>query len=81
MYAVVKEILLEMKRRKESGRSDWQLAFRPDHGLTMLDDLKKPALKTPGYHCIGRMRGLSEIRGLQLGIARSLSLDSTGEGK
>ncbi|MCU0858531.1 MAG: mannonate dehydratase [Pontiellaceae bacterium] len=74
MYAVVKEILLEMKRRKEAGRSDWRLAFRPDHGLTMLDDLRKPPLKTPGYHCIGRLRGLSEIRGLQLGISRSLGI-------
>lgn len=79
MYAVVKEILLEMSRRKEAGRPDWRLAFRPDHGLTMLDDLKKPPLKTPGYHCIGRMRGLSEIRGLQMGIARSLNLGKTGE--
>ena len=49
-------------------RSDWQLTFRPDHGRTMLDDLKKPPLKTPGYTAIGRLRGLSEIRGLQLGL-------------
>lgn len=74
MYAVVKAVLEEMKRRKASGRKDWQLAFRPDHGHTMLDDLQKPMPPNPGYTCIGRMRGLSEIRGLQLGIARALNL-------
>lgn len=79
MYAVVKAVLLEMKERKDTGRRDWQLAFRPDHGLTMLDDLHKPALKTPGYHRIGRLRGLSEIRGLQLGIASGFETEETGE--
>ena len=65
MFAVVKAVLLEMKKRQVANRADWQLAFRPDHGLVMLDDLAKPPLKTPGYTCIGRLRGLSEIRGLQ----------------
>jgi len=74
MFAVVKATLLEMNKRKEAGRLDWRLVFRPDHGLTMLDDLLKPPLKTPGYTCIGRLRGLSEIRGLQLGISRLLQL-------
>jgi len=76
MYAVVKAVLTEMQKRKAAGRQDWQLAFRPDHGHTMLDDLKKPPLKTPGYTCIGRMRGLAEIRGLQMGIARALEMNS-----
>ena len=71
MYAVVSNLLNEMNRRKQAGRTDWQLAFRPDHGHTMLDDLKKPPVPNPGYTCIGRMRGLAEIRGLQLGILRS----------
>jgi mannonate dehydratase len=74
MYAVVKAALLEMKCRKDAGRSDWQIAFRPDHGHRMLDDLTKPPPPNPGYSCLGRMRGLSEIRGLQYGIARSLGL-------
>ncbi|MDZ8120541.1 mannonate dehydratase [Pontiella agarivorans] len=68
MPAVVKAALQEMQKRKNAGREDWQLTFRPDHGRTMLDDLKKPPLKTPGYTCIGRLRGLAEIRGLQLGL-------------
>jgi len=74
MAAVVKAVLFEMKKRQDAGRADWQLAFRPDHGLTMLDDLRKPPPKTPGYHCIGRLRGLSELRGLQKGIAYMLNL-------
>jgi mannonate dehydratase len=71
MPAVVQAALREMARRKAEGRKDCQLVFRPDHGRTMLDDLKKPPLKTPGYTCIGRLRGLSEIRGLQLGLLRA----------
>lgn len=68
MPAVMKAALNEMRKRKDAGREDWQITFRPDHGKIMLDDLKKPPLKTPGYTAIGRLRGLSEIRGLQLGL-------------
>ena len=68
MVALVRAVLDEMTVREAQGRPDAQLVFRPDHGLVMLDDLKKPPLKTPGYTCIGRMRGLAEIRGLQLGL-------------
>lgn len=72
MYEVVRELLVEMQRRKAAGRSDWRLPFRPDHGHTMLDDLEKQAPENPGYSAIGRLRGLAEIRGLQLGIGRGL---------
>ncbi|ADE53482.1 mannonate dehydratase [Coraliomargarita akajimensis] len=74
MPAVVERLLAEIQLRQQSGREDQSLCFRPDHGRVMLDDLTKPALKTPGYSCIGRMRGLAEIRGLQLGIARHLNV-------
>lgn len=79
MYSLVKAALLEMKKRKEAGRDDWQIPFRPDHGPVMLDDLGKQIPLTPGYPCIGRLRGLSEIRGLQLGITRSIPELFSGE--
>jgi mannonate dehydratase len=68
MPAVVRALLDEQDRRRAEGRADWQLSFRPDHGHTMMDDLPKSADITPGYSCIGRMRGLAELRGLMLGL-------------
>ena len=68
MPAVVRYLLDEQDRRVAEGRADWQIPLRPDHGHTMMDDLPKPAGITPGYSCIGRMRGLSELRGLMLGL-------------
>jgi mannonate dehydratase len=68
MPAVMSEILAEQDRRRSEGREDWHLPFRPDHGHTMMDDLAKPPFPNPGYSCIGRMRGLAELRGLMLGL-------------
>jgi mannonate dehydratase len=74
MPAVVNNLLREQDRRKKEGRKDWQLTFRPDHGHTMMDDLAKPVGITPGYSCIGRMKGLSELRGLMRGLMASKHL-------
>ena len=71
MPAIARELLNEQDRRKAQGRPDWQLTFRPDHGHTMMDDLQKSVVITPGYTAIGRMRGLAELRGLMLGIRYS----------
>lgn len=68
MPEVIRTLFAEMDRRRAEGREDWRLAFRPDHGHTMMDDLAKAANITPGYAAIGRMRGLAELRGLMLGL-------------
>jgi mannonate dehydratase len=70
MYAVMKNIILEQHKRVYAGREDVAIPMRPDHGHKILDDYSRNTY--PGYSIIGRLKGLAELRGLELGIKRSL---------
>ncbi len=68
MFGVMKALVQEQQKREKAGRKDLRMPFRPDHGHRMLDDLQEGKKTNPGYTAIGRLRGLAELRGLELGI-------------
>ncbi|RVU00272.1 mannonate dehydratase [Mucilaginibacter limnophilus] len=70
MYAVMRNIILEQKKRTDAGRDDVAIPMRPDHGHKLLDDFNYNTYH--GYSAIGRLKGLAELRGLEMGIKRAL---------
>ena len=72
MYDVVSEILREEHRREKEGKA-FLIPMRPDHGHQILDDLTKKV--NPGYSAIGRLKGLAEIRGMEMALKRAFFSD------
>lgn len=72
MYNIIKALLSEEQRRSNAG-DNRQIPMRPDHGHQIIDDLNK--VTNPGYSCIGRLKGLAEIRGMELALKRAFSLN------
>ena len=66
MVAVVRTLMMEERRRKAEGRADWEMPMRPDHGHLIVDDIGKTV--NPGYSCIGRLKGLAELRGIMRAV-------------
>ena len=73
MYGVMKPLVIEQSRRASLGLKSARMPMRPDHGHLMIPDMNRQGIY-PGYSLFGRMRGLAELRGLELGIRRSIGL-------
>ena len=75
MVVLIKAILQEEKKRRDQGREDWNIPMRPDHGMDILDDLKRGG--QPGYPSVGRLKGMAELRGVITALShQSLNSES-----
>ncbi|MBD1362441.1 mannonate dehydratase [Mucilaginibacter sp. ZT4R22] len=70
MFEVMKAVVAEQVKRQNAGRNDVAFPMRPDHGHKILDDYNYNTY--PGYSVIGRLKGLAELRGLEMGVKRAL---------
>jgi mannonate dehydratase len=68
MTAVIVALVTEERRRQSDGGP--RIALRPDHGHQLLDDQRR--VSNPGYSLIGRLKGLAELRGIELAVRRLL---------
>ncbi|MFC5284020.1 mannonate dehydratase [Pedobacter alpinus] len=66
MYEIMKAVVAEQEKRAISGKGIVNIPMRPDHGHLILDDVNRNTY--PGYSVIGRLKGLAELRGLEMGI-------------
>lgn len=69
MFGIVAALHNEQLRRFANNRNDYRIPMRADHGHVILDDLHKKT--NPGYSAIGLLKGMAELRGLELGIIKS----------
>lgn len=73
LYSVMFELIIAQHKRVTTKRKDFRMPYRPDHGHLMIPDMKRDGIY-PGYSLFGRMRGLAELRGMELAIRRELQL-------
>lgn len=66
MVALIAAVVREERKRRQAGRRDVSIPFRPDHGQEILDDFHRKA--QPGYPAIGRLKGLAELRGIMTAL-------------